>query len=103
MTRFTTTWAAGSRCSAPIEAAASSSPRRSGAACPSRHVGTGLVDTRARYGADVVLVRPDQHIAWLGGRLSAPEADAVLDAVLHHGLLGPTMAPIHQPIRSMRN
>jgi hypothetical protein len=59
---------------------------------PVSHVGTDLVNTSARYGADVVLVRPDQHIAWLGRPLSASEADAVLDAVLHHGLLS-TMAP----------
>jgi 2-polyprenyl-6-methoxyphenol hydroxylase-like FAD-dependent oxidoreductase len=50
-------------------------------------LGAGLVDTRARYGADVVLVRPDQHVAWLGGRLFAPGAEAVLDAVLRRGLL----------------
>jgi 2-polyprenyl-6-methoxyphenol hydroxylase-like FAD-dependent oxidoreductase len=57
---------------------------------PVCHVGAGRVDTSARYGADVVLVRPDQHIAWLGGRLSVREADAVLDAVLHLGLLSTT-------------
>ena len=49
-----------------------------------------FVDAPARYGADVVLVRPDQHIGWVGGRLSADEADAVLDAVLRHGLLEST-------------
>ena len=54
---------------------------------PVRHLGAGLVDPSGRYGADVVLVRPDQHIAWLGGPLSAPQADAVLDAVLRRGLL----------------
>ena len=32
-------------------------------------------------------MRPDQHIAWLGGQLSAAEADAVMDAVLRRGLL----------------
>ena len=53
---------------------------------PIRHLGAGLVDTSTRYGADVVLVRPDQHIAWLGGRLSARGAEAVLDAVLRRGL-----------------
>ncbi len=57
---------------------------------PVSHVGAGLVDTRGRYGADVVLVRPDQHIAFLGGHLSVPETDAVLDAVLHDGLLSTT-------------
>jgi 2-polyprenyl-6-methoxyphenol hydroxylase-like FAD-dependent oxidoreductase len=54
---------------------------------PVRCLGPGLVDVPGRYGADVVLVRPDQHIAWLGGRLSAAEADAVMDAVLRRGLL----------------
>ncbi len=54
---------------------------------PVAHVGAGLADTRERYGADLVLVRPDQHIAWLGRHLSVPEADAVIDAVLHQGLL----------------
>jgi len=53
---------------------------------PVRHL-PGFVDARGRYGADVVLVRPDQHIAWLGGPLCAAEADAVLDAVLRRGLL----------------
>jgi 2-polyprenyl-6-methoxyphenol hydroxylase-like FAD-dependent oxidoreductase len=54
---------------------------------PVSQVGAELVDTGARYGADVVLVRPDQHIAWLGGPLSARAAETVLDAVLRHGLL----------------
>ncbi len=57
---------------------------------PVRHLDAGLVDARLRYGADVVLVRPDQHIAWLGGSLTAAGADAVLDAVLRHGLLEST-------------
>jgi 2-polyprenyl-6-methoxyphenol hydroxylase-like FAD-dependent oxidoreductase len=52
---------------------------------PVRHLGS--VDARGRYGADVVLVRPDHHIAWLGGPLSASAADTVLDAVLRRGLL----------------
>jgi FAD binding domain len=54
---------------------------------PVRCLGPDLVDVPRRYGADVVLVRPDQHIAWLGGRLSASAADAVMDAVLRRGLL----------------
>jgi len=64
---------------------------------PVCHGGADLVDARARYGADVVLVRPDQHIAWLGGRLSARGAEAVLGAVLHHGLLDDA-APIGQAL-----
>jgi 2-polyprenyl-6-methoxyphenol hydroxylase-like FAD-dependent oxidoreductase len=54
---------------------------------PLHAVDPGLVDTRARYAADLVLVRPDQHIAWLGDRLTEAEAEAVLDAVLGRGLL----------------
>ncbi|GIF69181.1 monooxygenase [Asanoa ishikariensis] len=37
---------------------------------------------RALYGADTVLVRPDQHVAWRGGALPAGGAAAVLDRVL---------------------
>jgi hypothetical protein len=54
---------------------------------PLTHAGPAVADTRARYGADVVLVRPDQHIAWLGDRPGGAQAGAVLDAVLRHGLL----------------
>jgi hypothetical protein len=39
-----------------------------------------LPQLRALYDADLVLVRPDQHVAWRGGPEVA--ADAVLDAVL---------------------
>jgi hypothetical protein len=63
---------------------------------PVRHL--ALADARGRYGAEVVLVRPDQHIAWLGGRLSAHEADAVLDAVLRRGLLDDDATAEHAPI-----
>ena len=54
---------------------------------PCCQVDARLVDVPEHYCAQVVLVRPDQHIAWLGGLLSAAEADAVLDAVLRRGLL----------------
>jgi hypothetical protein len=37
---------------------------------------------RALYGADNVLVRPDQHVAWRGDQLPAGGAGAVLDLVL---------------------
>ncbi|WP_375387115.1 FAD-dependent monooxygenase [uncultured Amnibacterium sp.] len=47
----------------------------------------GLVDALERFGAAVVLVRPDQHIAWLGQALTPAEADEVLDGVLARGLL----------------
>ncbi len=54
---------------------------------PLTRVGAGLVDARSRFGTDVVLVRPDQHIAWLGGAPTPVEAGAILDAVLRRGLL----------------
>jgi len=54
---------------------------------PVSRVSDKLVDTRTRYETDVVLVRPDQHIAWLGSRPSAHGADAVLGAVLRRGRL----------------
>jgi hypothetical protein len=43
-----------------------------------------LVDPEVRslYGADNVLVRPDQHVAWRGDHLPAGGAGAVLDLVL---------------------
>jgi 2-polyprenyl-6-methoxyphenol hydroxylase-like FAD-dependent oxidoreductase len=43
-----------------------------------------LIDpqVRALYGADNVLVRPDQHVAWRGDQLPAGGAGAVLDLVL---------------------
>jgi hypothetical protein len=48
-----------------------------------------LTDPAARelYGADHVLVRPDQHVAWRGSALPAGGAAAVLDRLL--GLGGP--------------
>jgi hypothetical protein len=39
-----------------------------------------LPELRALYDADLVLVRPDQHVAWRGG--PEVEADAVLDGAL---------------------
>jgi hypothetical protein len=41
------------------------------------------VDAFELFGADVVLVRPDQHIAWLGLPPTAEQAAAVLDDSLH--------------------
>ena len=43
-----------------------------------------LTDPRLRelYGADHILVRPDQHVAWRGAQLPAQGAGAVLDVVL---------------------
>ena len=53
---------------------------------PITAVSADLVEARALFGADVVLVRPDQHIAWLGVAPSAAEAETLLDTVLSHGL-----------------
>ncbi len=68
---------------------------------PLTHVGTDLVEPSSRFGADVVLVRPDQHIAWIGRRPSASQAHTIIDAVLSSGLLGDTSAaqtPLSDPI-----
>ncbi|KAA9160112.1 FAD-binding protein [Amycolatopsis acidicola] len=47
-----------------------------------------LTDPRARevYGEGIVLVRPDQHVAWRGGVLPAGGAAAVFERVLGAGL-----------------
>lgn len=56
------------------------------AAAEARGIPLTLVDLtdvpglRSRYGADLLLVRPDQHIAWRGDVL--PQADALLARVL---------------------
>ncbi len=55
---------------------------------PVTHVGGDIVETHGRFGADIVLVRPDQHIAWLGAAPpSVAQADRLLDGVLRRGLL----------------
>jgi hypothetical protein len=41
---------------------------------------SGLPALRGRYGADLVLVRPDQHVAWRG--TSPDDPDAVLAQVV---------------------
>ncbi|WKU03384.1 hypothetical protein [Micromonospora sp. HUAS LYJ1] len=53
-----------------------------------------LTDEPARrlYGADHVLVRPDQHVAWRGGQLPPAGAGAVLDRVLGHAAPTTTVA-----------
>jgi hypothetical protein len=51
-------------------------------AAASRSVPLRVVDLpglRERYDADLVLVRPDQHVAWRGS--SSADAEAVLDVV----------------------
>ena len=54
---------------------------------PLVRVGPDVVDAPGRYAADVVLVRPDQHIAWLGSRPTPAEAESILEAVLHRALV----------------
>ena len=54
---------------------------------PLVRVGPDVVDAPGRYAADVVLVRPDQHIAWLGARPTPAEAESILKAVLHRALV----------------
>ena len=53
---------------------------------PLEHVDPAITDARTRYGADVVLVRPDQHIAWLGARPTSVDAEMILARVLRRGL-----------------
>jgi hypothetical protein len=46
-----------------------------------------LPGLRARYGADLVLVRPDQHVAWRGDEAARP--DELIDRVLGGGCESP--------------
>ncbi|GAA3388137.1 FAD-dependent oxidoreductase [Cryptosporangium minutisporangium] len=50
-------------------------------------------EVRALYGADNVLVRPDQHVAWRGDALPVGGTAAVLDRIL-----GVSTAPESQPL-----
>jgi hypothetical protein len=70
-------------------------------AAAQRSVPLDLVDLaalpglRARYGADLVLVRPDQHVAWRGDRLT--DAWALLGTVT--GVVGaPAVEPAPAPV-----
>jgi hypothetical protein len=56
---------------APFAAAAA------GAGMPLRVLGPGVIDPVPHYGAELVLIRPDQHIAWTG-RSAAADAGSVL-------------------------
>ncbi len=49
---------------------------------PLRHLDLRQHRLRDRYGANLVLVRPDQHIAWQGSEVTDQTATAVLDAAL---------------------
>jgi 2-polyprenyl-6-methoxyphenol hydroxylase-like FAD-dependent oxidoreductase len=61
---------------APLAAAAAA------AGLPLTLVDTEVIDPVAHYGAELVLVRPDQHIAWLGDAATAPGAGSVLRQAL---------------------
>jgi 2-polyprenyl-6-methoxyphenol hydroxylase-like FAD-dependent oxidoreductase len=62
---------------------------------------TDVPGLRSRYGADLLLVRPDQHVAWRGD--AVPEPDALLGAVLGE-VLGPDGAPnVAQDLRLSRS
>src|SRR5208282_3638051 len=61
---------------APLAAAATA------AGLPLTLLDTDVIDPVTHYGAELVLVRPDQHIAWLGPRVTAPVAESVLGQAL---------------------
>jgi hypothetical protein len=48
------------------------------AGTPLTRLGPDVIDPVAHYGAELVLVRPDQHIAWLGDAVSPADAETVL-------------------------
>ena len=57
------------------------------AAAAARGLPLALVELRgeslaSHYGAPLLLVRPDQHVAWRGAALAAPAARAVIDQVV---------------------
>src|SRR4051794_28538736 len=54
-----------------------------------------LPKLRARYGTDLLLVRPDQHVAWRG--TADADADAVLDVVTGRGTRPTTVAEERSP------
>jgi 2-polyprenyl-6-methoxyphenol hydroxylase-like FAD-dependent oxidoreductase len=63
------------------------------AGIPLTLLNTEAIDPMAHYGAELVLVRPDQHIAWLGHAATAPGAGSVLgQAIAGFGAEGPTGA-----------
>jgi 2-polyprenyl-6-methoxyphenol hydroxylase-like FAD-dependent oxidoreductase len=61
---------------APLAAAAAA------AGLPLTLLDTDVIDPVTQYSAELVLVRPDQHIAWLGRRVTAPTAESVLGQAL---------------------
>ncbi len=61
---------------APLTAAAAA------AGLPLTLLDTDVIDPVTQYGAELVLVRPDQHIAWLGHRVTAAAAESVLGQAL---------------------
>jgi hypothetical protein len=48
---------------------------------------SGVPGLEADYGAALILVRPDQHVAWMGsGSVSPTEAAGLFDVALGRGL-----------------
>lgn len=73
------------------------------AAAAGRGVPFTVVDLpglRARYGADLVLVRPDQHVAWRGDAVD--EADTLLRTVLGAADRPNVVAPAPTPLEEIR-
>jgi hypothetical protein len=62
---------------------------------------TDVPGLRSRYGADLLLVRPDQHVAWRGDAL--PEPDALLRTVLGERAAEDEAANVAQDLRLSRN
>jgi 2-polyprenyl-6-methoxyphenol hydroxylase-like FAD-dependent oxidoreductase len=58
---------------APLAAAAA------GSGIPLTLLGPDVMDPVAHFGAEFVLVRPDQHVAWLGGPAGPADARSVLE------------------------
>jgi 2-polyprenyl-6-methoxyphenol hydroxylase-like FAD-dependent oxidoreductase len=60
------------RLGAPLAAAAA------GSGIPLTLLDLDVIDPVPQYGAELVLVRPDQHVAWLGSMSGAADAESVL-------------------------
>jgi hypothetical protein len=62
---------------------------------------TDVPGLRSRYGADLLLVRPDQHVAWRGD--STPEPDKLLGFVLGDTTTADDAANVAQDLRLSRS
>jgi 2-polyprenyl-6-methoxyphenol hydroxylase-like FAD-dependent oxidoreductase len=62
---------------------------------------TDVPGLRSRYGADLLLVRPDQHVAWRGD--TVPEPEALLARVLGGRVAEPDAANVAQDLRLSRS